>query len=110
MAYRATQYQPVDAAVFEQRAAQRHPVTIATASIRRLGKKPVDAVLKDVSIYGCRIESKTRHVRGDKVWVKLDEHVPVSGLVVWATDGMIGCRFDAPLDRTVVRSIVLAMA
>lgn len=109
MAYRATQFQSVDAALFEQRSSQRHPVTITSASVRKLGKKPVEATLRDISLYGCRIESTLKHQRGDKVWVGFGDNLPIAAVVAWATSGMIGCRFDAPIDRSLLRSLVLSM-
>ncbi len=50
-------YRKVAPAKLEQRAAIRHPVVVKRASVRGHGRQPLDAVLDDLSVYGCRLAS-----------------------------------------------------
>lgn len=108
MASKASQHEAIAPTLFEQRRIARERLGLATASVRRLGRKPVECLLHDISIYGCRIASPQAHRRGERVWVALAGRTPVSAMVMWTTAGMIGCRFDTPIDRAVVRSLIVA--
>ncbi len=110
MASRATQYRTAQPALIEQRAAMRLPVAISNASVRKLADQPADAVLRDLSIYGCRIETREPFAAEERVWVRLGGSLPVAATVVWSDGGALGCRFDVPIARALLRSIVLTLA
>jgi hypothetical protein len=106
----ATQFRVADTAPVEQRRERRRPVAIAVASVRHAANEPQDATLKDLSIYGCRIESRGDHRAGQSVRLRLNGSAPVPAKVVWSADGVAGCRFDEPIDRALLRALVLTMA
>jgi hypothetical protein len=108
MATRLSQYRTVAAALIEQRAAARHLVLVARAKVSRRGSEPVEAVLHDVSIYGCRLACTVPHAPGDRIWLRISGDLPIAAIVAWNDGAYIGCRFDAPLDRKLVRALTLA--
>jgi hypothetical protein len=109
MASRATRYREAEGAPVERRRARRLPVAIACASAHRAGDAPHDAILRDLSIYGCRIESGRSHIPGASVSLRLDGSAPVVATVVWSEAGMAGCRFVEPIERGLLRAFVLAL-
>jgi hypothetical protein len=108
MASRATQYRKVLPALVEHRAAPRHLVSISTATVRRHGDQPSEAVLCDLSIYGCRLQSPDSHATDERLWVRFPGGNPIATTVVWTRDGFTACRFDAPIDRALVRSMIVS--
>lgn len=109
MGIRATQFRKVDAALVEHRAAPRYSVAISTAKVRRQGEMPSEAVVVDLSIYGCRVQSPMRHKPRERIWVRFTEGPPFAATVIWAKDGFAGCRFDAPMERAMMRSMTLSL-
>jgi hypothetical protein len=105
MATRLSQYRSVPSAAFEQRAVPRHRVTVTRATLSKRGAKPVDAELHDVSIYGCRFAARTRHEPGDRLWLRFRDSLPVPATLVWNDGAFLGCRFDSPLARSMVRDL-----
>ncbi len=77
------------------------------ATVRRHGAKAIAARLHDISVYGCRVHSDVDARTGDRLWLRFPGGVPVAATVVWSDQGFTGCRFDAPLDRGVVRELAL---
>ena len=110
MASRATQFRTAEPAAVEKRGALRLAVAITGASVRKHATQPDEATLRDLSVYGCRIETNGDYGTGDRVWVRLSGSLPIGAEVVWATDGVIGCRFDEPIARALLRNIVLSLA
>lgn len=110
MASRAAHYRVADPASIERRVAPRLPVAITNVSLRKLARQPADAILRDLSIYGCRIEAREGFAAGERVWLRLDGGLPIAASVVWSEGGAVGCRFDTPIARPVLRSIVLSLA
>ncbi|MEN2785482.1 PilZ domain-containing protein [Sphingomonas qilianensis] len=107
MASRATQFRKVQPALVEYRTVPRHSVVITTATVRRHGSLPDDAVLCDISAYGCRLESPNDYSAQERLWVRFPGSNPISATVVWARDGFTACRFDAPIERSLLRSMTL---
>ena len=64
---------------------------------------------RDLSTFGCRIETTGDHVAGERVWLRLSGGLPVAATVVWAAGGLAGCRFDDPLPRELVRALALGL-
>lgn len=91
----------------DQRAAPRHKVQVTRATVRQIGQKAVEAVLMDLSIFGCRVSSHERFEKGDRVFVRFAGSMPLAAQVIWSEDGETGCRFDKPLERSLLRSLIL---
>ena len=109
MASRASAYRPAEPASLERREAARYPVLVSSATIRPHGEAPVAAALQDLSSYGCRLTIPAEHEAGDRVWLRLSGGLPVAATVVWAREGQAGCRFDAPIERGLVRALTLGL-
>lgn len=107
MASRATQFRRVEPALVEHREIDRVPVELRRATVRRHGAKPVDARLYDISVYGCRVHSDVDAASGDRLWLRFPGGLPIAATVVWCEMGFIGCRFDEPIERALVRELAL---
>ena len=108
MASRATQYRPVAPALADARTAPRHRVVVTRATIRRHGDPAIEAVLDDLSIYGCRVSVTELDAVGERLWLRFEGGMPVAATVVWATEGRMGCRFDEPIARQLARALTLS--
>ena len=108
MAARASRFRTVSNALVEQRGAARHRVVIDRATVRHHGDEPTEAVLCDLSIYGCRLSSVAPHEIGERVWLRLGGGLPIAATVVWSADDLVGCRFDTAIATAVVRALKLA--
>lgn len=109
MATKFSQYRAVTSALVEQRAAPRHRILMTRATLAKRGNKPIEAMLHDLSVYGCRLACAAAHAAGDKVWLMLHGDQPVPATVVWNDGAHIGCRFDDPIARSVVRQLTLVI-
>lgn len=109
MATRFSQYRSVAPALVEHRAAPRHRVQVTRATLAKRGNAPVDAELHDLSIYGCRFACRTRFAEGDRLWLRFGEDLPIAATAIWNDGDYLGCRFDAPIDRRLVRSLTLVI-
>ena len=108
MATRVSQYRAVVPALSEQRAAERHRVHVTRATLRKRGNVPVEGMLHDLSIYGCRLLLRTKHGEGERLWLSLGSHGPIPAIVVWNDGAQLGCRFEEPIARSLLRSLTLA--
>lgn len=108
MAIRNTRYRSVAPALIEQRRAFRHPVMFRRASVRRHAAHEHEAQLADLSIYGCRITTKASCEVNDRIWLRLNGSLPIAATAIWSDGNSIGCRFDAPIDKALFRSLTLA--
>ena len=109
MATKFSQYRAVSPALVEQRAAPRHRILVAQATVTKRGNRPVEATLHDLSVYGCRLLCTVPHAAGDKVRLTLHDDQPVPATVVWNDGARIGCRFDDPIERSLVRRLTLVI-
>lgn len=107
MATRTSQFRKVDAAALDRRITPRTHVQVTRATVRGHGAAPLDAMLSDVSIYGCRLDFTAATLLGDRVWLRLDGSLPIAATVVWRQDEVIGCRFDNPIERALMRSLTI---
>ncbi len=107
MASVASAYRRVEPARIEQRKATRHSVVIRRATVRGLGRQPLDAELIDLSVYGCRLMVNVRYTDGDRLWLRFAGEKPVAATAVWFEGDQLGCRFDEPLDRALFRALTL---
>ncbi|MEO6215352.1 MAG: PilZ domain-containing protein [Sphingomonas sp.] len=110
MATRASQFRTVQAASLDLRAEPRHSVHITRTTAQSSRARKLAADLCDISTYGCRLVSSTRHAPGDRLWLGLNGNPPMAATVVWCADGRIGCRFDEPLPRALMRQLIVASA
>lgn len=109
MATKFTQYRMPDPALVEQRGAERHRVFVARAKVSRGRSQPAEASLHDVSIYGCRLQGMVPHRPGDRVWLRLDDSNPIPARIAWNDGSYLGCRFEEPIDRKLMRMLTLSM-
>lgn len=109
MATRFSQYRSVAPALVEQRATTRHRVTVTSATVVKRGNPAIEAELHDLSIYGCRFACQTRYEEGERLWLSFGDGLPVAATAVWNDGDHLGCRFDAPIDRSLVRSLTLVI-
>jgi PilZ domain len=107
MTLMTSQYRRVEPARIEHRAVERHPVLLQRATVRRHGKQPIEAELVDLSIYGCRITADGSFAEGDRIRLRFCGRSPVAATTIWSEGGVLGCRFDEPLDRTLFRALTL---
>ena len=107
MGARTSRYRSVDAAAIERRDGARLVVQISRATMRGHGAAPVDATLFDVSVYGCRLRSEAAPADDERVWLRLDGSLPIAATVMWRQEDMVGCRFDTPISRDLMRSLTI---
>lgn len=92
----------------ERRDDVRHRAVITRATVRGVTQEPSEALLQDVSLYGCRLQSPIEHSADEAVWLRLNGSMPIAARIVWSRDGMVGCRFDSPIERPLLRSLMIA--
>jgi hypothetical protein len=109
MATRFSQYRPVAPASIEQRSEPRHRIVVTRATLRKHGNPAVEAELRDLSVYGCRLACATGHADGERLWLRLQGGMPIAATVVWNDGAHLGCRFDAPIERSLMRSLTLTI-
>ena len=109
MATKLSQYRSVGPALVEQRSEPRHRIIVTQATVRSQSKEPVEATLRDLSVYGCRLACATGHQQGERLWLRLKGNMPVAATVVWNDGDHLGCRFDAPIERSLMRSLTLVI-
>jgi hypothetical protein len=109
MAVRSSQYRTPEPALVEQRQAPRHAVLIQKAALRRSRAKPVEARLQDLSIFGCRLACAAMACAEERVSLSIHGGSPIGATIVWARDGLIACRFDAPISGGMVRALTLGI-
>ncbi len=107
MATILSQYRRVAPALVDLRTARRHHVTVTRATLHRDGEPPSTAVLEDLSIYGCRLAAAGEERTGERLLLRFDHGADVAATVAWAKAGTIGCRFDTPIDRALMRRLTL---
>ena len=106
---RNSRYRSVAPALAEQRQAFRHAVILQRASVRHHAACAHDAELLDLSIYGCRIATQADFEANDRLWLRFEGSRPIAATAVWCKDSHIGCRFDAPIEKTLFRTLTLVV-
>jgi PilZ domain len=109
MATRSSQYNLVEPALIERRTTRRLSVHVSRATTRRHGESADEATLHDLSIYGCRMTLGEREQAGERLWIRFDGGLPVAATVVWSDGDLAGCRFDEPIDRSVMRKLTIGV-
>lgn len=86
---------------------QRFATTAAAASVRGLADDGIDAAITEISIYGCRLACAADAAADQPVSIRLGGSLPIAARVIWAKDGLIGCRFDQPIGRPLLRTLTI---
>ncbi len=84
-----------------RRVAQRSPASLQ-CRIRSNFGDIADADLKDISIFGCNIESEADWLQpGRFIAIRLDRTPPLQAIIRWARNGAAGLEFlrEIPRDR-----------
>lgn len=88
-------------------ALDRVPVlSVSHASVKRHRK----AALHQLSIYGCRLASRIEAAEGEPLTLRFDRDAPITATVVWCENGVIGARFDQPIERDMMRALSQRLA
>lgn len=109
MATRLSQYRAVTPALVEQRREPRHRILVTGASVCNQANHAVEATLRDLSVYGCRLACATEHAEGEQLRLRFDDSLPVAATVVWNDGDHLGCRFDVPIERSLMRALTLVI-
>lgn len=104
MALRNSRYRSV---LTEERRTSRQAVVLERVSVRRHTMRAHEAHLVDLSIYGCRIATDASVEANDRLWLRFEGSRPVAATAVWCEGDHIGCRFDAPIEKTLFRTLTL---
>lgn len=91
----------------ERRDEARVDAQVTRASLRGLAQEPADAGLVEISIYGCRVACDVDAADDEPVWLRLNGSLPIAAKVIWNRDGVLGCRFDTPIGRPLLRSLTI---
>ena len=108
MASRFAQNRSIAPALVEQRRAQRHAVQL-TREVRTADFGVQEALLRDVSSYGCRFAASGAFTIGERLWLRLADNASTAATVVWSDGTHTGCRFDKPIERQLMRMLTLAI-
>lgn len=97
---------PMSRTNVERRVAQRAPVSIE-GWLRKPGQTGFKVLLRDLSRTGCRGETLSRMIPGERVWVALPDFAPIEGTVKWSKGRGFGIHWDAPMHNSVFEHIRL---
>lgn len=81
-------------------------LSVAHASVKRQRK----AALHQLSIYGCHLASRIEAAQGEPLTLRFDRDAPIAATVIWCENGIIGARFDQPIERDVMRALSLRLS
>lgn len=109
MATRLSQYRTVGPALVEQRRALRHRVRFGHAGLDIHVERSQAATLADLSVYGCRLDCASGPDAGERLSLEFRNGDPVAATVVWNDGASLGCRFDVPIARSLVRELTLVI-
>lgn len=84
------------------RAANTAPVQLV---VHTSAKRQHKAALHQLSIYGCRLAGRIRATEGETLSLRFDRDAPIAATVIWCEGGIIGARFDEPIERERMRSL-----
>lgn len=84
----------------DRRIAMRAPVAIE-ADLRKPGRTPFKIEVRDLSRTGCRAETVSRTVQGDRIWLALPGFAPIEGIIRWSTPQGFGCQWVRPIHLSV---------
>jgi len=68
-----------------------------SSTLRTADGAPIDVVIEDLSVTGCRIRTSLQMHKGEEVVIGLPGVGTRRGHVAWSDGTEIGCEFEAPL-------------
>ena len=68
-----------------------------SSTLRTSGGAPIDVIVEDLSVTGCRIRTSLQMQNGEELVIGLPGVGTRAGRVVWSDGTEIGCEFEAPL-------------
>lgn len=89
-----------DEALSDRRLERRRDCRII-ALVREFGRPGKQVAVENLSEHGCRLRG-CNFAQNDELWIKFATVPPVKARVVWAHDGLAGCRFHEPLAKVLV--------
>jgi len=107
MATRLSRYRAASPASLECRRGERLFVAVRRIAVDVAGDPATEAVLGDVSSFGCRLEVSGSWAAGEPLSLRIGGGMEVAATVVWGGDGVVGCRFDQPMPRATLRPLTL---
>ena len=110
MATRMSRYRAVAPASLEGRRAERLFVAVQRAAVELVGGDmpvPIEAVLCDVSPFGCRLSAPGDYAPGERLALKIGGGMAAAATVVWSDGGVIGCRFDQAVSAPALRQLTI---
>lgn len=108
MASKFAQNRSMAPALVEQRRSVRLPVEL-TREVRTADFGIQEALLRDVSSYGCRFDAPGAFAIGERIWLRLADSGSTAATVVWSDGTHTGCRFEKPIERHLMRALTLAI-
>ena len=83
-----------------RRGGERAGVTIE-ADIRKMGRTPFRVFVRDLSQTGCRAETLTKTIPGDRIWLSLPGFQPIEATIRWSNSRGCGIQWNSPLHPSV---------
>lgn len=102
-----SQFRKVASAKVDQREAKRHDVQLQPARTQRKNRGSLNAVLSDLSIYGCRLAVPGVYRENSTLRIAINGSDWIDAEVIWCEEGTLGCRFIATQDKEWVRQLTL---
>lgn len=84
----------------ERRDGTRAGVTIE-ADIRKTGRTPFKVYVRDLSMTGCRAETLTKTIPGDRIWLTLPGFNAIEATIRWSNSRGCGIQWAMPLHPSV---------
>lgn len=91
------------------RGASRRLLHLEVTAAKPSGQS-VQALVHNISETGLLLETSTDLEIGEQVTILLPHKAETSAHVIWASDGLYGCKFAAPLTRSVLSAAQLQSA
>ena len=84
----------------ERRDVSRAHVSIE-AELRRVGRTPYKVEVRDLSATGCRADTLSKVVVGDRIWLTLPGFSAIEGTIRWATPRDFGVEWARPIHPSI---------
>jgi len=87
----------------------RHLLHLSITTSKPSGPS-VQALIHNISATGLLLESSANLEIGETIAILLPHREATTALVIWASDGLSGCRFTTPLSRSALSAALLQSA
>lgn len=91
---------PQQTGEINRRRRTRNPVRV-TADFRRPGRTPFRVTVIDLSETGCRCDTTSKTVVGDRVWIGIEGFAPIEAVIRWADHRGFGVEWMHPIHVSV---------